>query len=73
MLYNLGWLDQKERRAFFLAGKGRGLVHTIRIDEWDDVKIVLVKHLGDDAVGAVATDELVGEILDHLDVEFTEG
>ena len=44
------------------------MIHTIRIDEWDDVKIVLVKHLSDDAVSAVATDELVGEVLDHLDV-----
>ena len=42
------------------------IIHTVWIDEWNDVEIVVVKKVLGDIVRGVTIDELVSEILNHL-------
>ena len=43
-----------------------GIIHTVWIDEWNDVEIVVVKKVLGDIIRGVTIDELVSEILNHL-------
>ena len=42
------------------------IIHTVWIDEWNDVEIVVVKKVLGDIIRGVTIDELVSEILNHL-------